>query len=67
MEKSDKRYGVQMSLFDKAGWTKDVPVLHGIAVNYADQGQVGEYSTGAKEKRPLATNMLEKVIALPNM
>ena len=40
MKKSDKRYGVQMSLFDKAEWTKGVPVIAGVAVNYAEQGQV---------------------------
>lgn len=67
MKKSDKRYGVQMSLFGKAEWTEDVPVADGIAVSYAACGQVGEYSTGVKEKKALATNLLEQVIALPNL
>lgn len=67
MKKSDKRYGVQMSLFDKAEWTKGVPVIDGVAVSYAEQGQVGEYLTGVIDEKPLATNLLEQVIALPNL
>lgn len=67
MKKPDKRYGVQMSLFDKAEWTEDVPVTDGIVVHYAERGQVGEYLTGENEAEPLATNMLEQVIALPNL
>ncbi len=58
MKKSDKRYGVQMSLFEKAEWTADEPVAAGIAVSYAESGQVDEYSTGVKEKKALATNSL---------
>ena len=67
MKKPDKRYGVQMSLFDKEEWTEGVPVIDGVAVNYAEQGQVGEYSTGVENKVSLATNLLEQVIALPNL
>ena len=67
MQKPDKRYGVQMSLFDKAEWANGVPVMDSLAVSHAEQGQVGEYSTGAEEGKPLATNLLGQVIALPNL
>lgn len=67
MRKSDNRYGVQMSLFDKAEWTDGGPVLDGRGVPPAGQGQVGEYSTGVRGKEPLATGLLEQVIALPNL
>lgn len=56
-----------MSLFDKEEWTEGVPVIDGVAVNYAEQGQVSEYLTGVEKKDPLATNLLEQVIALPNL
>ncbi len=59
MKKPDKGYGVQMSLFDKAEWTNDVPIIDGLAVSYAEQGQVGEYSTGENEENALATNSEE--------
>ncbi|MGK0363527.1 MAG: RNA-directed DNA polymerase [Saprospiraceae bacterium] len=67
MKKSDKRYGIQMSLFDKEEWIEGVPVIDGVAVSYAEQGQVGEYLTGVRTKDPLTTNLLEQVIALPNL
>jgi group II intron reverse transcriptase/maturase len=67
MKKPDKRYGVQMSFFDKAEWTEGVPVIDGVAVSYAEQGQVGEYSTGVKEEIPLATNLMEQVVTLSNL
>jgi len=67
IKKPDKRYGVQMLLFDKAEWTEGVPVIDGVAVSYTEQGQVGEYSTGEKEIIPLAANLMEQVISLSNL
>lgn len=67
MQKSDKRYGIQMNLFEKEEWTANVPVIDGIAVSYAEQGQVDEYLTGEEGAKPLATNVLEQVIALANL
>ena len=67
MKKSDKRYGIQMNLFDKGEWVENVPVIDGVGVNYAEQGQVDEYLTGGKGTIPLATNVLEQVITLANL
>lgn len=67
MKKPDKRKAVQMYLSTKEEWTKRVPVLDGVAVSYAAQGQVGEYFTGGEEETTLTTKLLEQVIALPNL
>lgn len=56
-----------MSLFDKAEWTGGVPVIDGVAVSYAEQGQVGEYLTGVKGEKPLAANLMEQVVSLSNL
>ena len=67
MKKPDKRKAVQMYLSPKEEWTKRVPVLDGVAVSYAGQGQVGECFTGGEEETTLTTKLLEQVIALPNL
>lgn len=67
MNKPDKHQDVQMYLSEKEEWTNKVPVLDGVAVSYAEQGQVGEYSTGVEKGKILNTNLLEQVIALPNL
>jgi len=67
MNKSDKQEGVQMYLSEKEEWTGIVPVLDGVAVSYARQGQVDECTTGKKEEITLATNLMEQITALPNM
>ncbi len=67
MKKSDKQEGVQMYLSEKEDWTNHVPVLDGIAVSYAEQGQVDKYSAGRKEKIALTSKLLEDIISLDNL
>lgn len=67
MKKSDKQEGVQMNLSDKEEWTNHVPVLHGVAVSYADQLQVDKYSTGQKGEIALTTNLIASLTDLSNL
>lgn len=56
-----------MYLSQKEEWTNEVPVLDGVAVSYAIEGQVGEYFTGGEKEKPLTPNLLEQVIVLSNL
>lgn len=67
MQKSEKHVGVQMYLSEKGEWSDSVPILDGAAVSYAAQGQVDEYRKGEGKEEPLASGLLEQVIALPNL
>lgn len=67
MKKSDKQKAVQMYLSEKEEWTKRVPVLDGVAVSYAAHGQVDECLTGGEKQNTLMPELLEQVIALPNL
>ena len=68
MEKSDKRRSVQMHLSKEEEWTSDVPVLNGVAVSYAEQGQVDECKTGEEGTRALThSNLIESVASLSNL
>jgi len=67
MKKSEKTKPVQMYLSEKEEWTREVPVLSGVAVSYAMKRQVDEYSTDESEKRDLMPDLLEEVISLVNL
>lgn len=67
IKKSDKHQGVQMNLSEKEEWTREVPVLDGVAVSYAEQSQVDEYSTGREEGKTLPDNLMERISSLSNL
>jgi len=67
MKKSDKRKVVQRHLSEKEEWTSIVPVLNGVAVSYAIEGQVEECLTGQKEEKPLPKYLLDEIISLSNL
>ena len=67
MKKSEKTKPGQMHLSEKEEWTREVPVLNGIAVSYARQGQVDECFTDEAEKEDSTPELLEEVISLGNL
>lgn len=56
-----------MYLSAKEEWTSSVPVVNGVAVSYANRGQVDEHSTGQEKEERLATDLMEAVISLSNL
>jgi len=67
MKKSEKTKPVQMKLSEKEEWTREVPVMNGVAVSYARQGQVDECFTDETEKEDSTLELLEEVISLGNL
>lgn len=56
-----------MNLSDKEEWTSEIPVLNGVAVSYAEQRQVDEYSTGREEEIALPEGLMERITSLANL
>lgn len=56
-----------MNLSEKEEWTREVPVLSGVAVSYASQGQEDECFTDEEEKGSSTLGLLEEVISLENL
>lgn len=73
MKKSDKhQLGLgQMNPSMKGEWTRDVPVLNGVAVNYAKDIQVDEYEAGQNKEialpKVLGTDLMEQIVSLSNL
>ncbi len=56
-----------MKLSQKGEWTNRVPMLDGVAVSYAEQSRVDEYSAGLEKGKPLATDLMAEIASLPNL
>jgi len=67
MKKSEKTKPVQMYLLENEEWTREVPVLNGVAVSCAIKGQEEEDSTNEEGKQDLMPYLLEEVISLGNL
>lgn len=68
MKKSEKRHkSHQMYLSEGEEWKRDVRILDGVAVNYAEQLLVDECETGREKETALTSKLMERIISLPNL